>query len=58
MLKWCKWHVECREDVGQGTWTCTAHLAEGRAIVCPYENMADAKSEPYPCVDAEVEGGE
>ena len=31
--KWCACQMKCKED-NDMTWTCTAHLAEGRAFQC------------------------
>jgi len=41
------------EPVYEDTWTCLAHMDEGRVFECPYDSLADAKQRPYPCVDAE-----
>lgn len=52
--QWCDWQVKAMEDVGEpDSWTCAAHLNEGRAFQCPYKNMDDAKNRQYQCVDAE-----
>jgi len=50
--QWCHWQVKAHEDTSV-TWTCAAHLCEGRAFECPYRDMEHAKQDPYPCVDAE-----
>lgn len=51
--KWCEYQTKCVEDTEPGSWTCTAHLDEGRAMQCHKKNMRDAKKEPGMCVDAE-----
>jgi len=33
--QWCDCQVKCVEDT-EDTWTCTAHLAEGRAMECHF----------------------
>lgn len=55
--KFCYYHVECKEDIENDTWTCSAHLDEGRAFQCPYNCFKDAKSGKYPCVDCEKSTG-
>jgi len=34
--QFCYYHIIAREDVGKNSFTCTAHLNEGRAFRCPY----------------------
>ncbi len=44
---WCNCQIEAREDVGKPTYTCGAHLAEGRAFQCrrkPSEVYIDSRS--------------
>jgi len=50
--KFCEWQTKCVEDTDD-TWTCCAHLHEGRANTCPYDSLAQAKRGQYPCVDGE-----
>ena len=50
---WCYWQVKCEEDKAPNTWTCTAHLNEGRALSCRFRSMEDAKSAMFVCQDAE-----
>lgn len=56
MEKFCYWQVRVKEDFDendeQKSWTCAAHLHEGRAMVCPYSSLKEAKEQDYPCVDA------
>lgn len=33
-IQWCKCQMMSKEDVGNNTWTCTAHLAEGLVHQC------------------------
>lgn len=49
--RFCEYQVKCAEDT-DGTWTCSAHMAEGRAMGCIFLSLKAAKSAPYPCVDA------
>ncbi len=59
MKKFCEDHIKCKEDT-EDTWTCTAHLDEGRTFKCPYVEtdikVIDGRSVPvkengYPCID-------
>jgi hypothetical protein len=52
MKQFCKYQVKCKEDT-KSTWTCTAHMHEGRAFECMYNSFFDAKHRQYPCEDAE-----
>lgn len=53
--QFCESQIKAKEDTPY-TWTCAAHLAEGRAHECHYKNFAASKSGQYPCMDAkEVE---
>jgi len=56
MNKFCYWQIAVKEDFNKNkeqiSWTCTAHLHEGRAMGCAYESLKDAKHRRYPCVDA------
>jgi len=52
MKKFCEYQWKCKEDTYE-TWTCTAHLEEGRAFQCPMKDMVDAKTAPGRCEDAE-----
>ena len=59
MKRWCEWQHCCQEDIGNDTWTCTAHLQDSRALQCHYTSMKDAKERTYPCINAEpVEAAE
>ena len=50
----CHWHFSTREKDGTGSdTTCTAHLADGHAFECPYQDLAEAKSAKCPCEDGE-----
>jgi hypothetical protein len=49
--KWCDQQRTCEEDLGKGTFTCSAHMAEARAPQCPYKSNEDRKSRQYPCQD-------
>lgn len=56
MEKFCYWHEavadDFNEDGTQKSWTCMAHLAEGRAFGCAYTSLENAKEQQYPCMDA------
>lgn len=52
MKKWC----ERQMTDSQGQIICAAHLAEGRAPLCPYKNNEERQDAEYPCSDYE-EGG-
>ncbi len=54
--RWCDWQYRACDEV---SWTCMAHLQEGRALACHCESMADAKERQDPCLDAKpVEAAE
>ncbi len=53
MDKFCPEQRKCTEDT-DSTWSCLAHLAEGRVRQCPYKDYADSQNQQYPCVDARV----
>lgn len=49
----CHYHCRTREkDGSESLTTCTAHLADGLVMECPYHSIAHAKAVEYPCVDA------
>lgn len=50
MEKWCYWHIKTKEDT-KDTWTCTAHMGDGRAFECPYKSPEDSQDREYPCED-------
>jgi len=53
--KFCYWQTAVKEDFEndkQKSWTCMAHLAEGRAMQCHCTSLKHAKEMRYPCVDA------
>jgi len=56
MEKFCYWQIAVQEDHDeqgkQKSWTCTAHLHDGRAPECPFKSLEEAKHQQYPCVDA------
>lgn len=56
LSKFCYWQTITKDDVNkkgnQITFTCIAHLAEGRALICPYEDYKDSQERKHPCVDA------
>ena len=52
-VKWCNNQYICEEDKGKGTFTCLAHLAEGRAFQCPYKDKESRQKTQYPCSDFE-----
>ena len=46
--QWCDYQHKCKEDT-EDTWTCIAHMAEGRAFQCPYTKEhihPDARNKP------------
>lgn len=49
-IQWCDCQVKCTEDT-EGTFTCAAHIAEGRTFQCPYMNPENRKQAEYPCND-------
>lgn len=49
---WCYWQTKCVEDIEPDSWTCTAHMHEGRAFRCPKANMDAAQKWPGRCEDA------
>lgn len=51
--KFCPEQTKCKEDTDD-TWTCLAHMAEGRVRECPYDSYVDSQKGKYPCVDAKV----
>ena len=51
--KFCPEQIKCKEDT-EDTWSCTAHLAEGRCLQCPFESYEDSQDREYPCVDAQI----
>lgn len=51
--QWCYWQIKCKED-SQDTFTCTAHLADGRVFQCPYSDLDDRTKMEYPCSDYET----
>jgi len=55
MEKFCYWQIAVQEDHdeqgNQKSWTCTAHLHEGRANECPFKSLKEAENQQ--CVDAE-----
>jgi len=58
MKKFCEYQVKCKEDT-KSTFTCTAHMYEGRVFKCPYKSFTEAKHRDvelgkYPCEDAKV----
>ncbi len=55
----CDLHTSTREDDGTGSdTTCTAYLADGLAMECPYDSIADAKNQEFPCVNGRPMGEE
>ena len=48
---WCAEQTICDEDIAAGSFTCTAHLADGRAFVCPYASAEDRAKAEHPCQD-------
>lgn len=48
-LKFCEWQINCTNAEN----VCTAHLAEGRAGECPYENLEQREKAEFPCSDYE-----
>ena len=53
MEKWCNNQHICEEDKDKGTFTCLAHLAEGRVLQCSYKDKDARKKAQYPCSDFE-----
>lgn len=51
MKLFCEHQVKCKEDTNQ-TFSCTAHMYEGRVFECPYNSFFEAKHGQYPCEDA------
>ncbi len=51
--KFCPEQIKCKEDT-EDTWSCTAHLAEGRCMQCPFGSYEDSQDREYPCVDAQI----
>ena len=51
--KFCPEQIKCKEDTDK-TWSCTAHMAEGRVRECPYKDYADSQKGKYPCADARI----
>jgi len=56
LSKFCYWQTLTKDDVdeegNQVSFTCAAHLAEGRARECTYKDYKDSQERRYPCVDA------
>ena len=52
--KFCSCQMKCEEDTGD-TWTCTAHMVEGRVDECPYKDFKDSQKGKYPCVDVTMD---
>lgn len=56
LKQFCYWQGGCKDDYdesgNQKSWTCTAHLHEGRAMECKYKSFEDAKN--HLCVDAKL----
>jgi hypothetical protein len=48
---WCYWHYHASDEADP---VCTAQLADGLALVCPYADYADSQAQKYHCVDAEI----
>jgi len=51
LARFCDWQLKLKEDTPE-TWTCAAHI--GRALMCPYKSLEEAKTPPYPCEDAKA----
>lgn len=43
---WCYWQSEDLRGI-----FCTAHMAEGRCLICPYKNLKERNETNYPCSD-------
>lgn len=50
MKTWCGKQIETKEGI-----MCTAHMAEGRAFLCPYKDEEERAGSEHPCSD--YEGG-
>jgi len=51
--KFCNYQIKYKEDA-DAMWTCTAHLADARAFICPYKSFRDFQRRGHRCVDVEL----